>query len=229
MSGHSDTVESPVHGARDDGLGCAALLEVARALPSRAWNRTVVPALFDEEEHGLVRREAFVRDHGPESGVGFALVENLNFDPAGLHRPCGDALGPFAVLLGITRSTVEGADAVPGYAPLLASVRAGFARGRAAGPRAHDHAARARAGEAEFLSPGSDDDRFDRVDVPSVRMGAPPRGEAGPVGAWGYPNHVPVDTAEFVGARCESAATLRDGLQVALNAAWSALVALDAA
>lgn len=225
---HYDVIETTIYGARDDGLGCAALLEMAGSFATREWNRTLVYAFFDEEEQGLLGSAAFVRDHhGKGNG---SIVANLNFDPAGLHWPCGDALGPYKILLMITESKVRGADAVSGYPSLLEAVRSGFNVSGAPPDvvEVRDHHAYARLGATELLPPRSDDDSFDAVDVPSIWVGAPPLDEAAGLAAWGYPNHTPPDTAQLVELRCGSPDLLERGLQVSLDATTHALAALDA-
>lgn len=225
LSCHFDTEQKTIEGARDDAVGCGALLAMAEAYAARPWDRTLVFAFFDEEESGLVGSRAFVESEIERAEA--TLYANLNFDPAGLHWPCGDAAGPYPVRLFITE---EKLGVVPGYAELLEAVRNGFAA--AAVPdelvEVATTYAYVRAGDATLLPPGSDDDSFDAKDIPSIWMGAPPRDEVGPIGAWSYPNHTPADTLEALYARCGDKATMGEGLRVAMVAATHALVEIDA-
>lgn len=228
LSCHADVIRSTVYGARDDGLGCAALLEMARAFSQTAWNRTLVFAFFDEEELGLVGARAFVKEFGLANDT--RVAANLNFDPAGLHHPCGDAAGTYPVYLMITESKVSGAGAIPGYAEVLDAVREGYVGAGVPDDkiRVSTTHAYARVNGQAYLPPGSDDDAFDEADIPSIWVGAPPADEIGPLMVWGYPNHQPTDTAELVEARCGSAQLLRAGLQAAMDASLAALITLDA-
>lgn len=227
FSCHYDIIRQTIYGARDDGLGCAALLEMAGAFSRTSWNRTLVFAFFDEEELGLIGSRAFVEDYG--SANESSVAANLNFDPAGLHYPCGDAAGTYPVFLMITESKVEGAGAIPGYQQVLDAAREGYLAAGVPADRIRvstTHAYLRISGDA-YSPPGSDDDSFDRADIPSIWMGAPPADEVGPFAVWGYPNHTPVDTAEMVEARCGSAETLVGGLETAMDAALAALWSLD--
>lgn len=227
LSCHYDTIRTTIYGARDDGLGCAAVLEMAASFATGTWNRTLVFAFFDEEEQGLIGSGEFARKYLEDPNV--TLAANLNFDPAGLHWPCGDAAGPYVVHLMITLDKVEGREAIPGYAEVLSAVRDGF--WTAGVPDEYVEVASRHAylqvGDQDYLPPGSDDDSFDRLDIPSIWVGAPPTDQVGPVQVWGYPNHTPPDTAQLVEARCGSAETLEEGLQVAMDASLTALMELD--
>lgn len=79
VSAHHDSV-AVGPGAGDDGAGVAAALEVARAMkagpPPR---RTVIFALVDGEEAGLLGAQAFVDDHPLAASVGAAI----NLDAGG--------------------------------------------------------------------------------------------------------------------------------------------------
>ena len=225
LSCHYDTQDNTIEGARDDAIGCAALLELAAGFAIRPLSRTLVFAFFDEEEKGLIGSRAFVEEHLADPDI--KLAANINLDPAGLHWPCGDAAGPYPVRLFITEDKIG---PVPGYAELLESVRNGLAEAEVPDELVEvgTRYAYVRAGESEFLPPGSDDDSFDASDIPSVWMGAPPRDEVGPIGVWSYPNHTPADTVESLYARCGDRATMGEGLRVSMVATAHALVAFDA-
>lgn len=75
LAAHYDSVPAGP-GAADDGMGVAALLEIARATKAEAPPRNPVLFLFDEgEEAGLLGAEAFVRGHPAAATV--AAVVNL--------------------------------------------------------------------------------------------------------------------------------------------------------
>jgi Zn-dependent M28 family amino/carboxypeptidase len=228
FSCHYDIIRQTIYGARDDGLGCAALLEMASAFSRSSWNRTLVFAFFDEEELGLIGSKAFVAEYA--SANESTVVANLNFDPAGLHHPCGDASGTYPVFLVITEAKVDGPAAVPGYQEVLDAARSGYLQAGVPSDKIRVSTAHAylRVDGDPYSPPGSDDDSFDRADIPSIWMGSPPADEVGPVAAWGYPNHTPVDTADVVEARCGSAETLVAGLETAMDAALTALWLVDA-
>jgi hypothetical protein len=158
------------------------------------------------------------------------LAANLNFDPAGLHHPCGDALGTFPVFLLITETKVDGPQAIPGYREVLEGVRLGYLNAGIPPDKIRVSTTHAylRVQGQPYSPPGSDDDSFDRADIPSIWVGAPPADEIGPLAVWGYPNHVPIDTAEAVVARCGSEETLQAGLATAMAATLEALWRLDA-
>ncbi len=79
VSAHHDSVAAGP-GAGDDGAGVAAALEVARALKSGPPpRRTVIFALVDGEESGLLGAQAFVDDHPLAASVGAAI----NLDAGG--------------------------------------------------------------------------------------------------------------------------------------------------
>jgi hypothetical protein len=224
VSCHMDIQQNSVFGARDDGLGCAAMLELARAAATWTWNRTLVFAFFDEEEIGLVGSSAFVEGMLDRDDV--VLAADVNLDPAGLHWPCGDAAGPYPVHLFITESKLG---AVPGYQELLDASLASLAAAGVPGDMVTVGTSHAylSVGELDVLPPGSDDDSFDAADIPSIWFGAPPTDRVGPVQAWGYPSHTPPDTAQLVELRCGSADLLRQGLQVAMDAVLGTLQDLD--
>jgi hypothetical protein len=70
-------------GADDNASGVAGLLEIARVLAGRTFDRTLVLACWDEEERGLLGSHAWVtraRAQGEEVAVYF------NFDAIGVRR-----------------------------------------------------------------------------------------------------------------------------------------------
>lgn len=60
VSAHYDHIEG-CPGADDNGTGVAGLLETARVLGSRSFERTLVVACWDEEESGLIGSEAYAQ------------------------------------------------------------------------------------------------------------------------------------------------------------------------
>ncbi len=64
-------------GASDDGMGVAALLEIARAIRGESFRNPVTFLVDDGEEAGLLGAEAFVADKKLSRGVGVVInVEN---------------------------------------------------------------------------------------------------------------------------------------------------------
>src|SRR6266567_1302047 len=75
LCAHYDSVGAGP-GASDDGMGIAALLEIARILKSEPSRRNPVLFLFDEgEEAGLIGSEVFVKLHPGDEAIG--AVVNL--------------------------------------------------------------------------------------------------------------------------------------------------------
>lgn len=68
LAAHYDSVPAGP-GASDDGIGIAALLEVARALGHRPTRLPVMLLFSDGEESGLLGAEAFVRDELPRQEI----------------------------------------------------------------------------------------------------------------------------------------------------------------
>lgn len=229
FSCHYDTQPNTIYGARDDGLGCAAMLEMMKTFSTREWNHTIAYAFFDEEEKGLIGAVAFVKDYTQNATV--ELVANINLDPAGLHYPCGDPNGPYAVNVILSLDKVAGPKAVPGYAELLRAVRSGLNASKVPPNLVHIATKQTYSyvtvQDRHYQVPGADYEAFDRVDIPSVWLGAPPLDVVGPAKLWGYPNHTPLDTAELVEARCGSRELLGRGLQVALDTSRVALELID--
>jgi hypothetical protein len=76
VSAHYDSVPAGP-GASDDGIGVAALLEVARAIRSEHFRNTILFLITDGEEDGLLGAEAFVADPQLSRGVAAAInVDN---------------------------------------------------------------------------------------------------------------------------------------------------------
>lgn len=83
IAAHYDSVPAGP-GASDDGLGVAAVVEVARALSEGPLlDRTVVLVLTDSEENGLLGAEAFFREHPFAKNVRAAV----NVDARGSSGP----------------------------------------------------------------------------------------------------------------------------------------------
>jgi hypothetical protein len=76
VSAHYDSVPAGP-GATDDGIGVAALLEVARAIRGEHFRNTILFLITDGEEDGLLGAEAFVADPQLSRGVAAAInVDN---------------------------------------------------------------------------------------------------------------------------------------------------------
>src|SRR5438132_4690559 len=82
VSAHYDSVAAGP-GASDDGIGFAALLEVARAIRNEHFRNTVLFLITDGEEEGLLGAEGFVADPVVTRGVSAAI----NIDNRGTSGP----------------------------------------------------------------------------------------------------------------------------------------------
>jgi hypothetical protein len=83
LTAHHDSVPASA-GASDDGLGTAALLELARGVVEGPRpRRSVIVALTDGEEAGLLGAGAFVREHPLARSVAWTI----NVDSRGSHGP----------------------------------------------------------------------------------------------------------------------------------------------
>lgn len=78
---------SPEPGADDNATGVAAVLEAARTLAPRAFERTIVYLAFSGEEQGLVGSEAWVAD---AVARGLDIRAAINLDMIGYVRPGDD-------------------------------------------------------------------------------------------------------------------------------------------
>lgn len=63
LGAHMDSADPDIPGANDDGSGCAVVIELARALSTRANESTIVFALFGGEEAGLQGSRFFVENY----------------------------------------------------------------------------------------------------------------------------------------------------------------------
>ena len=80
FSAHFDCVgnaSQPFQGADDNGSGVAAVLEAARVLKDLSFPYTIIFALWDEEEQGLIGSKAFAPD-GPDGYWDINLMMNLD-------------------------------------------------------------------------------------------------------------------------------------------------------
>lgn len=68
--------ESLAPGADDNGSGVAALIEIARIMSSRTWNRTVIFAALTAEEQGTYGSRYFVGDAWLDGAVIDAAINN---------------------------------------------------------------------------------------------------------------------------------------------------------
>jgi peptidase M28-like protein len=224
LSAHYDSAATTTFGAWDDGAGSAALLEMARAFGSRAWNRTLAFAFFDDEERGLVGSRHFVEDE--VLGKGLKVAANLNFDPPGLNWPC---VNPDGSDLPVT--ILPSRQTTPGQQALLAAILGGAAAAGVPEEAMDVHEGGvAIVGVAgnNLLSGGSDHQSFDAADVPNAFLGGSVPIAVGPVTAISYLLHTPLDTVQQMELRCGGQDLLAKGFQAILDIVHHALVAFDA-
>jgi hypothetical protein len=81
LSAHADSVAAGP-GASDDGMGVAAVLEIARALGSSPLRRPVVFLIDDGEEQGLLGARVFA-----ESGGTGGVLADVNIEARGTRGP----------------------------------------------------------------------------------------------------------------------------------------------
>lgn len=86
LGAHYDTINT-VHGANDNGGGCCAVLEIARALSGYNFSKTIVFALWDAEEIGLKGSAHFASNH---KEFNISMSAYINFDCIGVNYPCKD-------------------------------------------------------------------------------------------------------------------------------------------
>jgi Zn-dependent M28 family amino/carboxypeptidase len=83
LSAHYDHVRG-CRGADDNASGVAAVLEVGRALSGGAFDRTLILALWDEEEAGLIGSRAWAK---AARARGQAITLALSLDGIGVASP----------------------------------------------------------------------------------------------------------------------------------------------
>lgn len=234
LSAHYDSVGvrglgPTIYGAWDDGAGVATLLALAEAYQDWSFPFTVAYAFFDGEELGLEGSRAFVE----EVVTGERPIEvlaNINTDPPGLNWPCGDAMGPYpVVVMGDAReatgdgsrndwlhaAVVDALDAtgVPEDARLfwevvrLVTVNGQGLRGRS------DHASFGELELANVFLGGIPGRPYSGADSESPTVIAP------------YPLHTPIDTLAAMEATCVTG-SLAGGLQTGVDLFTHTLVGL---
>ena len=74
LSAHYDSTDRSCPGADDNATGTAALLESARVLSTRTFDKTLVLACWDEEERGLVGSQAYARAAADDTSSKIAMM-----------------------------------------------------------------------------------------------------------------------------------------------------------
>ena len=86
VGAHYDSAVSSYGAAYDDGTGTLLTVELARAAATRDWNHTLVFALFDQEEAGLVGSSAMAQSMRDQEAP---LALMINLDMVGINWPVG--------------------------------------------------------------------------------------------------------------------------------------------
>lgn len=81
---HYDSAVTAYGAAYDDGSGTLMVIELARALAQYEFDHTLVFALWDQEEAGLVGARHYVQNLTSNGGN---VTVNLNFDMTGINWP----------------------------------------------------------------------------------------------------------------------------------------------
>ena len=81
---HYDSAVTAYGAAYDDGSGTLMVVELARALAQYGFDHTLVFALWDQEEAGLVGARHYVANL---TAAGGNVTVNLNFDMTGINWP----------------------------------------------------------------------------------------------------------------------------------------------
>lgn len=88
VGAHYDVVNAAAHGTYDDGSGTIEVLRLAQAYAKTPTNRTVVFALFDSEEKGLVGAKAFAQDvRGRQFQHNGTFEAMIDLDMVGITYP----------------------------------------------------------------------------------------------------------------------------------------------
>ncbi|HWG89239.1 MAG TPA: M20/M25/M40 family metallo-hydrolase [Candidatus Thermoplasmatota archaeon] len=220
----SNSGNAPLHtiyGAWDDGAGSAALLELARSMSQRDFNRTIVFLFTDEEEQGLLGSQAFVKDYATREDI--TIVANLNMDPPALNYPCRDPDGTYLPV------TVLYDDSAPQQLRILqVMLDASNATGIPEEVRDY-HTGGVPIAEVAGtgLSGTSDHASFQEAGIPAVFVGGAVGKKVAIVSALSYGLHTAADTAQQMEARCGGANLLKEGFQVILNLVYDATARLD--
>ncbi len=241
LSAHYDTasnVEAGIgptaYGAWDDGAGVATLLALSEAFQDWDFPFTVVYAMFDQEEEGLVGSQQFVQNYLEERSE-IDVLANLNTDPPGLNWPCGDQNGYFSVKI-IEQMEHVGNATLPRYAwlneameyALNASEVPEEVRDQTSGipiatfrdpnPLVPDAPVVNEPSAPTGVRGTSDHASFGQALIANVFIGGIPvtivGGDADnhDAAAMTYALHTPLDTLQQMEARC-TVGTLADGLQ----------------
>lgn len=93
VGAHYDVVDTAAHGTYDDGSGTAMVVRLAAAYAKIPTQRTLVFALFDSEEKGLLGSRAFVKDVRLHQFIHNGTVEAMiDLDMVGITHPHPAAL-----------------------------------------------------------------------------------------------------------------------------------------
>lgn len=228
LSAHYDTASNvdggigpTVYGAWDDGAGVASLLALGEAFQDWEFPFTVVYAMFDQEEEGLVGSRVFVNEYLEEHPE-IDVLANINTDPPGLNWPCGDQAGYFPVKIIEETAKLDNAS-IPRYGWLHEGVEAGLNNtgvpeenlDRTAGIPVATAAGQGVRGSSDHVS-------FGRNNIANVYVGGLPstivNGDPNDhtAGVLTYGLHTPLDTLQQMEARC-TVGTLSDGLQTTVD------------
>lgn len=188
--------------AYDNGSGTAMVVELARLLAAVETNRTIVFALFNGEEEGLLASGAYADDLAAQ---GVEVTAYLGFDMVGINYP--SAAGCLCIYAGKQSS----ADLNP-LQETVAFDLLQLPRGNETVQVFDNHDTR-NSDEASFASAG----------FPTMRWA----GMAGAGDYWAY--HKLNDTVETMVAQAGDEALLAQGVETAAATAYYAVLALDKA
>jgi hypothetical protein len=121
VGAHRDAV-SASPGADDNGTGSVAVLEIARALVDVPTDMTIIFALFDAEEDGLVGSTHYVAD---AYARGDSIVYMLNMDMIGHYENTTDANVFHGSITTLSNVWIHLADSLVGITGVLAGASAG--------------------------------------------------------------------------------------------------------
>ncbi len=84
FGGHYDSAATAYGAAYDDGSGTLVAVELARAMAAYEWRHTLVFALWDQEEAGLIGSAAYVEEL---VDAGEEVLLFINYDMTGINWP----------------------------------------------------------------------------------------------------------------------------------------------
>lgn len=190
----------PQYAAYDNGSGTAMVLEMARLLRNATTERTLVFALFNGEEEGLLASKAYVEDL---KASGAKVVTYMGFDMVGINWPSpGGCLCIYA-------GKLHAKDLNP-VQEAVAFDLLGYPRGNATVQVFDNHDTR-----------NSDEGAFATAQFPTMRWA----GIASAAGYWGY--HRMNDTMETIHKQAGSAELFQQGLEAASTTVYYTVLALD--